>query len=150
MSCNIQFNDNYTIGNSQMIYFEDKLHLPMNPSHINKLEESECTVINIIGYVDQFKQDNDGISTVRIQSTHILPLTVQDLDINKNHVHQTSSAVITNFIDNLISTNNSNKFSHVLFNSLKSIGKIFSEEVYDVNEVKSQTDNFKVDYCDAV
>ncbi len=145
MSCNIQHNDNYTIKTSQMSYFEDKLHLPMIPSDGNKLEESECTVINIVGYVDHIKQDD--VSTVRIQSTHILPLTVQDLDINKNHVQQTSSVVITNFIENLISTNKSNKFSNVIFTSLKSIGKIFSEEV---QEFKSQSNNFQVDYCDAV
>lgn len=144
MSCNIQYNDKYTIGNSQMSYFEDKLHLPMKPFYGNKFEEPEYTVINIEGYVDQFVQND--VSTVRIQSTHILPLTVQDL--GKNHVQQTSSMVVTNFIDNLISTNKTNKFSHVLFNSLKSIGKIFSEEV---QETKLQSDeNFKLDYCDEV
>ena len=136
MSCNIQYNDNYTIQTSQMSYFEDKLHLPINQSYTNKLEEPECTVINIIGYVDHLKKDD--ISTVRIQSTNILPLTVQDLEPNNVH---------TSFINNLISTNKTNKFSHVLFTSIKSIGKIFSEEV---QEVKSQSDNFQMDYCDAV
>jgi len=128
-----------------MDYLGDKLHLPMLPSHSNKLEESECTVINIEGYVDNVKQHD--VSSVHIESAHILPLTVHDLDKNKNHVQQTSSVVITNFIENLISTNKPSKFSNALFTSLKSIKKMFSE---DFKEVNSQSDNFQTDYCDVV
>ncbi len=145
MSCNIQYNDNYTIKTSQMSYFEDKLHLPMMSSHSNKLEESDCTVINIVGYVDNIKQQD--VPTVHIESSHILPLTVHDLDMNKNHVHQTSSVVSTNFFENLISTNKSSKLSNALFTSLKTIKEMFSDEI---REVTSQSDNFQTDYCDVV
>lgn len=152
MSYNInQYNNIYTIGNSQKSQFEDKLHLPIFQFD-NKHEEPECTVINIIGYLEQ------DINEDFLSSTgHILPLTVQDLNQHRNNKHakHPDTVVISNFIENLISTNQTSKISNAILSSIKSIGGLFSEPIIHEDK-KIPGNDFPIDYqdyqdyCDAV
>ena len=142
---NNPYNNQYTMENSQKSHFEDKLHLPVFQFD-NKDEKLEHTIINIIGYVDSTEQDTpDNFSPGTKSTGHVLPLTIQDLN---QYSACKDNIPITNFIENLISTNQSSKISYVIFSSIKSIGGFFKQEEKksDVNVI-----NFDYpDYCDAV
>jgi len=153
MSYNITpFNNTYTMENSQMSHLEDKLHLPTwDISH----KDPEYTVINIVGYVNHIEQDDQDDFTNVGKPTHsILPLTIQDLrqDRSKKNTKQSTPLVITNFIENLISTNQQNELSNGILSSFKTLKELFSNQnLYE--EKQSQINNFLIDeqdYCDAV
>jgi len=148
MSYNIvPFNNTNTMENSQQGYFDDKLHMP---TFDKKTKEPEYTVINIVGYVGQI--ESDDCSSDYKPTCHILPLTIQDLNQGRKKQVNPEPLVITNFIENLISTNKENKISNAFFTSFKSIRELLSEVI--ANEEKTiQPNNFQpdcYDYCDAV
>lgn len=154
MSYNIsQYNNTYTTGNSQKIHFEDKLHLPVFQFE-SKHEEPEHTVINIIGYVDHInhkEQNEQTYDSTDYTSGNVLPLTIHDLNQYQDK-KQEKQIIITNFIENLISTNSNNKISNAIFSSLKSFSKIFNDTDVNVtfNEESKLSPYDYENYCDAV